>query len=93
VRGETALGVRLAHYIYYLQVFLLLEFFLLLVRERNLVNLVNLFLLAGERDLVDLVDFFLLLGVSPREIYKSYKLLRSRRERILDNYIVVVSCR
>ena len=31
-------------------------------------------LLAGERDLVDLVVFFLLLGVSPREIYKSYKL-------------------
>ena len=30
-------------------------------------------LLAGERDLVDLVDFIFLLGVSPREIYKSYK--------------------
>ena len=56
----------------------LVDFFLLLASERDLVDLVDFFhLLASERDLVDLVDFFfffLLLGVPPHEIYRSYRL-------------------
>ena len=86
MRGETALGVRLAHYIYYLQVFLLLEFFLLLVRERNLVNLVNLFLLAGERDLVDLVDFF---SCSAFRLAKSINLI-NYYARVASGFLTII---
>ena len=43
-------------------------------RSFTVIHVQKNLLLAGERDLVDLVVFFLLLGVSPREIYKSYKL-------------------